>query len=54
VRRPPEFAPVLVAAAGTFALALGSVALLNGRLVGAVLALGGAALLAWSVVRQRS
>ena len=50
---PPGLAPLVVAAAGGLALAVGAVALLNGRLVGAVLAVGGLALLAWSVLRRR-
>ena len=53
MRRPPELTVVFVAGAGALALAAGAVALLNGRLVGALLALGGGALLAWSVVRRR-
>jgi hypothetical protein len=53
VRRPPELLPVFVAAAGALALAVGLVALLNGRLVGAVLAVGGAAIVVWSIVRVR-
>lgn len=50
---PPGLVSLGVAAAGALALAVGLVALLNGRAVGAVLALGGAALLAWSVLRLR-
>lgn len=50
---PPRLVPLVVAASGALALAVGAVALVNGRAVGAVLALGGAALLAWSVLRRR-
>lgn len=52
MRRPPELTAVLVAAIGALALAVGLVALLEGRLAGSALALGGVALLTWSVVRQ--
>jgi hypothetical protein len=46
---PPGLARVAVAALGALALALGLVALLNGRWAsGALIALGGAALIAWS------
>jgi len=45
---PPGLARVAVAALGALALALGLVALLNGRWPGALIALGGAALLLWS------
>jgi hypothetical protein len=45
---PPGVGRLLVAAAGALALAVGAVALLNSRWAGAALALGGAALLAWS------
>ncbi len=51
---PPGLVPLAVAATGALALVLGAVALLNGRAAGAVLALGGAALVAWSVVRRRA
>jgi hypothetical protein len=50
---PPGLGPLVVAASGGLALAVGAVALLNGRVVGAVLALGGAVLIAWSVFRRR-
>jgi hypothetical protein len=46
--------PLVVAASGALGLAVGLVALLNGRLVGAALAVGGAVLLAWSVLRLRA
>ena len=46
--------PLVVAAAGALALAVGLVALLNGRLVGVAVALGGAVLLAWSVLKLRA
>ncbi len=45
---PPGLARLAVAALGALALALGLVALLNGRWAGALIALGGAALLVWS------
>jgi hypothetical protein len=51
---PPGLASLGVAAAGALALAVGLVALLNGRAVGVVLAVGGAALLGWSVLRLRA
>ena len=54
MRRPPELLPVVVAAAGALALAVGLVALLNGRLVGAAIVLGGVVLLAWSVLKLRA
>lgn len=50
---PPGLVPLAVAATGALALAAGLVAFLNGRVVGAALAFGGAALLAWSVLRRR-
>ena len=53
MRRPPELLPVAVAGAGALALAVGLVALVNGRLLGVALAAGGAALVAWSVLRFR-
>jgi hypothetical protein len=46
--------PLIVAATGALALAVGLVALLNGRIVGIALALGGAALLVWSVLNLRA
>jgi len=54
MRRPPELLPVAVAAAGGLALAIGLVAVLNGVLIGAAVAVGGAALLAWSVFSRRA
>lgn len=51
---PPGLVAVAVAAVGALALGVGAVALLNGVLLGAVVGLGGAALLAWSLVAQRS
>jgi hypothetical protein len=45
---------MLVAGAGALGLAVGLVALLNGRLAGAAIALGGAVLLLWSVLRLRA
>jgi hypothetical protein len=49
MRLPPELFPVVVAAAGALALGVGSVAAIDGHLAGILLALGGAALLYWSV-----
>ena len=49
MRLPPESFPVVVAAAGALALGVGAVATLQGNLWGLPLALGGAALLWWSV-----
>lgn len=46
---PPGLGRLLVAAAGGLALAVGLVSLLNGRWAGAVLVLGGAVLLGWSL-----
>jgi hypothetical protein len=48
-RLPPELFPVVVAAIGALALGVGAVATLDGNLWGIPLALGGAALLWWSV-----
>ena len=45
---PPGLVRLAVAALGALALALGLVALLNGRWTGAAIAAGGAALLLWS------
>jgi hypothetical protein len=45
---PPGLVPLAVAAIGAFALALGGVALLNGRWAGAAIAAGGVALVLWS------
>ena len=50
---PPGLTRLGVAAAGALALAVGLVAALNGREAGIALALGGAALLAWSVYGRR-
>ena len=49
---PSGLTRLAVAAVGALALAVGLVALVNGRLVGLVIALGGAALLGWSVLRR--
>lgn len=46
---PPGTTQLIVAGAGAFAVALGTVALVNGLLIGLALVLGGALLLAWSV-----
>ena len=53
-RVPPGLVRVLVAGAGALAAAGGTVALLNGRAVGAVLAAGGALLLGWSALTPRA
>jgi hypothetical protein len=53
MRRPPELLPLIVAATGALALAVGLVLLLGGRLADAAIALGGALLLLWSVLRAR-
>jgi hypothetical protein len=53
MRRPPELLPVLVAAAGGLALAVGAVAAIDGNPLGIVLAAGGGALLWWSVRVRR-
>ena len=50
---PPGLLRLGIAATGALALAAGAVAALNGRVVGVVIALGGAALLAWSVASRR-
>ena len=50
---PRGLLPLAIAAVGALALAVGLVALLNGTLAGIAIALGGAALLAWSVFRHR-
>ena len=46
---PPELLRPAVAGLGALALAVGLVALVNGRLGGIVLALGGVVLVAWSM-----
>jgi hypothetical protein len=48
-RLPPELFPVVVAAIGALALGVGAVAAIDANLWGIPLAIGGAALLAWSV-----
>ena len=48
---PPGLARVAVAATGAAALAAGLIATLNGTLAGIAIAVGGLALLAWSVFR---
>ena len=48
-RLPPGMLYVLVAAAGALALGVGAVATIDGNLWGIPLALGGGALLFWSV-----
>ncbi len=52
-RIPPGSLPVVVAAVGALALGVGGVATLDGHLVGIVLAVGGAVLLAWSLRQRR-
>ena len=49
MRLPPESFPVVVAAVGALALGVGAVAALQGNFWGVPLALGGGALLWWSV-----
>jgi hypothetical protein len=49
MRLPPELFPVVVAAAGALALAVGAVATIDGNVWGIPLAVGGAVLLWWSV-----
>jgi hypothetical protein len=48
-RLPPGMLYVAVAAAGALALGVGAVATIDSNLWGVPLALGGAALLAWSI-----
>jgi hypothetical protein len=50
---PPGLVQLAVAAAGALALAVGAVAAANDRPVGLALAVGGAALLAWSVYGRK-
>ena len=50
---PPGLIRIGVAAIGSAAVALGLVALLNGRLVGIAIAVGGAVLVLWSVYGHR-
>ncbi len=52
-RLPPGTQYVAVAAIGALALGVGAVATIDGNLWGIPLALGGAALLYWSVVVTR-
>ena len=52
-RLPPGLGYVVVAAAGALALGVGAVATIDGNLWGIPLALGGGALLAWSVAVTR-
>ncbi len=47
--RPPGVGKLALAALGALALAVGLVAALNGAILGALVALCGAALLLWSV-----
>ena len=46
---PPGLGRLAIASLGAAALAAGAVAALNGQVAGILLALGGAALLLWSV-----
>ena len=48
-RFPPGTLYVVVAAVGALALGVGAVALIDGKPLGALLAVGGAVLLYWSV-----
>jgi hypothetical protein len=50
---PPGLLRIGVAAIGSAAVALGLVALLNGRLAGIAIAVGGAMLVLWSVYGHR-
>jgi len=52
-RLPPGVLRLGVAAVGALALAIGLVALVNGRLAGGVFVSGGAVLLLWSVYGHR-
>jgi hypothetical protein len=52
-RLPPELLPVVVAAIGALALGVGAVATIDTNFWGIPLALGGAALLYWSVRTTR-
>ncbi|HVM69838.1 MAG TPA: hypothetical protein VM204_08400 [Gaiellaceae bacterium] len=53
-RLPPGTGRLAVAAIGALALAVGSVATLNGRPGGVTIALGGVVLVAWSMLRGRA
>ena len=53
-RFPPGTLYVVVAAAGALALGVGAVAAIDGHPAGILLALGGAALLAWSLRASKS
>ena len=50
---PPGMLYVVVASAGALALGVGAIATIDGHLGGIPLALGGAVLLAWSLVAAR-
>jgi hypothetical protein len=50
---PPGLLYVVVASVGALALGVGAVAVIDGHLLGIVLALGGAVLLFWSVQRSK-
>jgi threonine/homoserine/homoserine lactone efflux protein len=50
---PPGLMYVVVASVGALALGVGAVAAIDGHLLGIVLALGGAVLLFWSVLRSK-
>jgi hypothetical protein len=50
---PPGILYVVVAAAGALALGVGAVALIDGKSLGALLALGGTVILFWSVRAAR-
>ncbi len=51
---PPGLSKVALAGVGALALAVGLVAALNGAILGALVALCGAALLLWSVFGGRA
>lgn len=51
---PPGLLRLGVSTLGTLVLAIGLVALLNGRLAGGVFVCGGATLLLWSVYGHRA
>ena len=53
-RFPPGMLHVVVAAAGALALGVGAVATLDGHPAGLLLALGGVALLVWSLRASKS
>ncbi len=52
-RPPPGLLQLVVAGIGAAAIAIGLVALLNGKAAGAAIAAGGAALLLWSIYGRK-